>query len=79
MENWRTVVGCTVVLSQARTAADPDAGKKRGGNEVEESSGRERGARWVDKGMEIEREAANRAETERRKEEKLLNAKWNGN
>lgn len=36
LENWRTVVGCTVVLSQARTAVDPDAGKKRGGNEVEE-------------------------------------------
>lgn len=51
------MVGCTVVLSQARTAVDPDAGKKRGGNEVEElaDEARER-ERRVDKGsMEIER------------------------
>lgn len=57
LENWRTVVGCTVVLSRARTAVDPDAGKKRGGNEVEELAD-EAGERKrrVDKGsMEIER------------------------
>lgn len=71
-------------MSQARTAVDPDAGKKRGGNEVEElaDEARER-ERRVDKGsMEIERGGRwKRAETERRKEEKLLNvaAKWNGN
>lgn len=75
------MVGCTVVLSRARTAVDPDAGKKRGGNEVEElaDEARER-KRRVDKGS-MENREGNRAETERRKEEKLLNvaAKWNGN
>lgn len=49
-------------MSQARTAVDPDAGKKRGGNEVEElaDEARER-ERRVDKGsMEIERRGRER-------------------